>query len=162
MKKVLALFLVFFCFAFKHPFYLSVTDLTYITGQQAFGGTIKVFTNDLEEALKRLGGKQVDLIHPQKKEEVLNILKNYFEERLKFKINDTGLKYNLLDFESEEGSLWLYIETEKCPKPKTIKIENGILYDFIGEQINIVTIELDGQKKSWKVNNPEKNIQFEF
>lgn len=162
MKKVLALFLVFFCFAFKHPFYLSVTDLTYVTSQHRFGGTIKVFTNDLEEALKRLVGKKVDLIHPENKEEVLKILKSYFEERLKFKISDTTLTFNLLDFESEEGSLWLYIESEKCHKPKTMKIENGILYDFIGEQINIVTIELDGQKKSWKVNNPEKSILFEF
>lgn len=141
---------------------MSVTDLTYVTSQHRFGGTIKVFTNDLEDAIKRLVSKKVDLIHPENKEEVLKILKSYFEERLKFKISDTALTYNLLDFESEEGSLWLYIESEKCPKPKTMKIENGILYDFIGEQINIVTIELDGQKKSWKVNNPEKNILFEF
>ena len=145
-----------------HPFYLSVTDVTYKASQQTLVGTIKVFTNDLEEALKRLGTKKVDLIHPENKEEVLKTLKVYFEERLKFNVNNTAIRYNLLGFELEEGCLWVYLESEKCPKPKTMKIDNGILYDFIGEQMNIVNIEFEGQKKSWKVNNPEKTILFEF
>jgi hypothetical protein len=145
-----------------HPFYLSVCDLKYNPSINKLEGTVKLFTNDLEDALKRLEQKPVDLIHPKDKNETLAMLSSYLKARLEFKEKDKTLAYALLGYELEEESIWLYFESLPCPEPKTITIENSLLYDFLKEQINIINVALRGQKKSWKLNCPEKTVVFEF
>jgi len=47
------IFILFFCLAFKHPFYLGVIDLKYNSTEKSIQGSIKLFTNDFENALKK-------------------------------------------------------------------------------------------------------------
>ncbi len=145
-----------------HPFYLSVCDLKYNSNSKKLEGTVKVFCNDLEEALKRLEQKPVDLIHAKNKTEILVLLGNYLSKRLSFTSKGQTIKYELLGYEIEEESLWIYLESESMPSPKSLSIENSILYDFLKEQMNIVNLEIAGVQKSWKLSFPEKRVVFDF
>lgn len=145
-----------------HPFYLSVCDLKYNSNSKKLEGTVKVFCNDLEEALKRLEQKPVDLIHAKNKTEILVLLGNYLSKRLSFTSKGQTIKYELLGYEIEEESLWIYLESESMPSPKSLSIENSILYDFLKEQMNIVNLEIAGEQKSWKLSFPEKRVVFDF
>jgi hypothetical protein len=162
MKQLLLSFCLLFCFSFKHPFYLSVTDLKYNEKEKSIQDSVKIFTNDLEGALKKKLGRTVDLINIKDKGEVSRIMKDYLNEHLRIFPDGEPKNYELIGFEKEEEATWFYIELKNCSRPKTIKIENSVLYDFIKEQMNIVHIELNGEKKSYKVNYPEKEIRFEF
>ncbi len=162
MKKVLGLLLIFCCFSFKHPFYLSVTDLKFNPAHKRFEGSVKVFNNDLENALKQIHQKSIDLIHPKNKEETTKLLTEYLHKQLKISIQNKNVPYELIGFENEDESLWIYIESSECQNPKSLHIENSILCDSQKEQMNIVNIEVSGQKKSWKVNCPEKSMDFQF
>lgn len=163
MKK-----LICFCcllsvfFSFKHAFYLSVTDLKYNLTEKALQGSVKVFTNDLESALKKIEGKTIDLINPKDTAKTQKILEGYLKKRLILKINGQQKNYNLLGFEKEQESIWLYIELKDCPLPKKVEIENTLLYDYIKDQTNIIHMEIKTQKKSLKVSKPEKFSVFEF
>ncbi len=162
MKTVLFSILIFFSLSMAHPFYLSVCDLKYNMASKKLEGTVKMFSNDLEEALKRLEQKPVDLINSKNKTETLALLNTYLKDRLNFREKDQAIPYTLLGYEIEEESIWIYLETQVCPQPKSLNIENGILYDFLKEQMNIVNLEIAGVKKSWKLNFPEKRVLFEF
>lgn len=160
--KTLFLLLLFFTCAFKHPFYLSVCDLKYNAKEQALQGSVKLFTNDLEDALKKLENKPIDLIHPKDTAATNKLLFLYLQKRLHFTINGKSLTYTMLGFEQEQEAVWIYVEIPKCPAPKKVEIENTLLYDFISGQSNIVHLEVGNQQKSLKVDCPDKKLTFEF
>jgi hypothetical protein len=162
MKRILIFSLIIFLTSFMHPFYLCVTDLKYNAREKALQGSVKIFTNDLEEALKKMHKETVDLINVKDSTKTGKILAEYLKKRLTIKVNGEPKEYNFIGFEREQEAVWLYIEVKKCPAPKKIILENSILYDFIKEQMNIAHVEVGEQKKSLKVSYPEKVLEFEF
>jgi len=164
MKQILffsCLLILFYSFK-KHPFYLSVTDLKYNPKERAFQGTVKLFTNDLETALKKIHSQTIDLINPKDTLKTQKLLEDYLKKRFSIKVNTVQKNYELLGFEREQEVVWLYVELKNCPEPKKIEIENSLLYDYIKDQTNIMHLEVKGEKKSLKVNYPEKRATFEF
>ena len=162
MKHVFIFVLIIFLGSFKHPLYLSVTDLKYNPKEQAIQGSVKLFINDAEDALKKLNDRSVDLVNPKDTLKTNKILSDYLKKRLVIKVNNEIKNYELIGFEKEQEAIWLYIEAKKCASPKKIEIENSLLYDFLKDQMNIVHMEVNGDKKSSKVNCPEKRIVLEF
>lgn len=162
MRKVLVFIIIILSLAFSHPFYLGVVDLKYNAKDQALQGSVKLFTNDFEAALKKIHKRPIDLINPKDKEATTKLLFEYLKEHLKLKVNNKIDNYKLIGFEHEAEAIWMYIEFEKCELPKNIEIDNTLLYDHLKEQINIVHIEINDSKKSLKATNPEKILKFDF
>ena len=150
-----------FLFAGKpHPFYLSVTDVKYNDKNKSIEVACKMFSNDLEDALKKTSKKNVDLLNPKNKMEVEKILFEYVCKRFSVNLNGKVQKLKFIGYEKEDDVIWTYMEIEKCEKPKQINISNSLLYDFLKEQINLVQVEIGTYKQSSKVSNPEKELKF--
>ena len=78
----------FLLFAGKpHPFYLSVTDIKYNEKNKSLEVATKMFTSDLEDALKKTFKKTVDILNPKDKKEVEKILFDYITKRLTINLN---------------------------------------------------------------------------
>ncbi|MDX2172841.1 MAG: DUF6702 family protein [Bacteroidota bacterium] len=155
-------FTLLFFSAFKHPFYLGVADLKYNSTEKSIQGSIKLFTNDFENALKKDTKQTVDLINAKDKALTKKIITDYLTKYFNLKLNGETKSYTVIGFEREQEAVFTYIEFKNCETPKTIEIENSLLYDSFKEQMNIVHFELSGTKKSVKVNNPDKKITFNF
>ena len=162
MKKILVLGLFGLLFSFKHPFYLSVTNLKYSASEKAIQGSVKLFINDLEDALKRTQHHTVDLINPKDTLKTQLILEDYLKKRLSLSLNNEPKNFQVLGFEREQEAIWIYIEFENCELPKTLILKNSLLYDYIKSQSNIIHVEVNEEKKSFKLNNPETVASFEF
>jgi len=162
MKKIFMLGVLVFLFSFKHPFYLGVVDLKYNAKEKALQGSVKLFTNDLEGALKKINKQTIDLINPKDKEKTKKRLEDYLKKHLGLKVNNAQVSYECLGFEHQDEAIWIYIELPDCASPKKIEIENSLLYDYISGQSNIVHIEVNSERKSFKVNNPDRLMVFEF
>jgi len=164
MQKIQKICLFFFLsvFVFAHPFFVSVTDIKYNSANKAVEISCKMFTNDLEGALKKTSGKTIDILNPKDKKEVESVLCEYIKKRLLVKVNDKIINYTLVGYEKEEDAIWTYVEFNKAELPKQISVDNKLLYDFLKEQTNIVNVEVNGIKKSYKVLNPESSMSFEF
>lgn len=162
LKNTTYCLLLLALFSFKHPYYLSVCELKYQSNNKELNGSIKIFINDLETALSKTQPTKVDLIHPVNKTASSALLCEYLKKHLAIRINDSEISYNCLGFETEEDVVWIYIEANNCPVPKKVSIENSILFEDFKSQSNIVHVEINGIKKSSKVNNPDKVLQFDF
>lgn len=162
MKTLILAAILFFCTALKHPFYLSVTDLKYNEKERSLQGSVKIFTNDLEGALKKKHNRTVDLINIKDSLATRKILSDYLKEHLTISPDGNPKDYLMLGFEREEEATWIYIEIKNCSKPKTLHFENSILYDHIKEQTNIIHVEVGEEKKSYKVVYPESVLKFEL
>lgn len=153
---------LFFLFSFKHPFYLGVVDLKYNAAQKSIQCAVKLFTNDLEDALKKITRSSVDLINIKDTARVEKLLNKYISERLSLKVNGTARTFEFIGFEREEEATWVYIEYAKCELPQKMEVRNSLLYDYLKGQTNIVHIEVNTTKKSLKASNPEKDFIFVF
>jgi hypothetical protein len=160
LKKILPFSLLLF-WSFTHPFYLGVTSLEYNTREKMLQGSVKLFVNDLEDALKRSTKKPVDLIHVKDTVRTTILLMNYLSSHFHLQVNGKPVKYEFLGFELEEEALWMYVEY-KCEAPKKIQIQNSLLFDYLPNQSNIVHIDVNGTRKSAKTSNPNKDFMFEF
>jgi len=154
--------LLFIFNAFGHPFYLSVTELNYNQKARSLQGSVKIFTNDLEDALRKLNNKPVDLINGKDVAANSIILHDYLRSRLKVWINGAEKVYDFVGYEHENEAIWIYLEVKNCEVPKNIKIANTILYDYLNGQSNIVHVEVNGNSHSSKVNYPDNQLNFDF
>lgn len=143
-----------------HPFYLSVTEIKYNASKKSMEVSCKMFTNDLEDALKKTSGKSIDLINTSNKKEVESVLFAYIQKRLTISVNNKPVVLKCIGYEKEEEAIWTYMEIVNCDKPNTISIENKLLYDYLKEQMNIVHCEAGTFKESSKVVNPDSKISF--
>jgi len=96
MKKISAVILIFFLVSFRHPFYLSVTDLKYNVKEKALQGSLKIFVNDLEGTLKKIKKQTVDLVNIKDTTETETILKNYLTSHISLKVNGNDRPFDLI------------------------------------------------------------------
>ena len=151
-----------FCFTAAHPFYMSVCDLVYKSETQSLQIAVRIFTNDLETALKKAEGKAVDLYHPADSLSLEKQLNRYVQACLKIKINGQEQPMSYLGHEREAESCWLYFAIADCPKPLQLDLKNSLLYNSFRQQANIIQAEVDGIKKSLRLSFPEVNASFLF
>lgn len=145
-----------------HPYYLGVTDIKYNKQTQALELSVKLFTNDLETALSKLSKKPVDLINPKNKAETDTLVYRYVSARLQLRPDGKTLSYRYIGYEHESDAVWIYLESAKIARPKTLDLDNKLLYDFLPQQINIVHTDISGTRQSSKVTNPDYKMSFNF
>ena len=131
----------------KHPFYISVIDIKHDAKQHTLNISVKLFTNDIEEALKKTTSKSIDLLNPKNKAEMEIELMNYIKKRLSILVNNKATSIDFIGFEREEDAIWAYLEVKKVAIPKNIIINTKLLYDFLPQQSNIIHAEVNGAKK---------------
>lgn len=146
----------------KHPFYIGVINIEYNIKTQLLSVSIKLFTNDLEDALKKTSAKNIDLLNPKNKAVMETELFEYIKKRFSISINHKISTLNFIGYEKEEDAIWTYLEITKVSSPKTCTIKTRLLYDYLPSQINIVHAEINGVKKSSKVANPDDEIELNF
>lgn len=150
----------------KHPFYISVVDIKHDAKTHNLNISVKLFTNDIESALKKTSRpgvtKTIDLLNPKNKPEMEQELMNYIQKRLFIEVNLKPTKLNFIGYEKEEDAIWIYLEIKKVNQPKKLKINTKLLYDFLPLETNIVHVDINGVKKSSKVTNPDSKVEFNF
>jgi hypothetical protein len=146
----------------RHPFYLSVTKIQQDAKSKRLNMTCKLFTNDFEEALRKINQTKLDLINGKNKAELNTFIERYFKTHLSIKADSKYVVYSIIGFEQEQEATWVYLESKTALNFKKLEIENSILYDFIKEQTNICEVEKNKISKSSKVSNPEKKMLFSF
>ncbi len=154
--------ILLFGFTIKHPFYLGITHLKYNSTEQTVQASFKLFVNDLEDALKQLNKKPVDLINGKDKVELNKLLNTYLNTHVKLKFNGKSVTYTYLGYELDKEVVWIYAEYKPVKTLKTIDIENTLLYDFIKQQTNIIRVENGNTEQSNKLSYPEKSAHFSF
>ncbi|HWY36596.1 MAG TPA: DUF6702 family protein, partial [Nitrosopumilaceae archaeon] len=145
------LFLLTVIFAFVHPYYMSVTEIKHNATKKTLEVSCRMFTDNLEEALKKINKKQVDILHPKSKEEVEKLLSEYISGHLIIRVNGVIINFRFIGYEKEEEATWCYLEAQNIDELKKISVEDGLLYDYLPEQINMLHLIVNDKRQSSKV-----------
>ena len=154
MKRYLLIPIVLILLSsFVHPFYTSVTEVEYSSKTKELGMACKIFPDDLEETLRLYTGKKFDLYKNDK--QILNpILEAYFKKHVAILINEKARTYSFLGYEIDKEVVWLYFNISKLSGVKSIEVQSNLMYEYKPEQTNIIHINLDGKKQSYKLMAP--------
>ncbi len=144
-----------------HPYYVSVTEIEYSSRTGVLGMSCKVFTDDLEEALKSAGLKGVDLVRGDSARNA-QWISTYLGRHLAVSVDGKPLELRFIGFENDPEATWCYFEKTGIAGIRTLTVTSDILYETRNEQINIFHVNKDGEKNSKRLVNPDRVFETAF
>lgn len=167
MRKLFSFTVILFVFiaisSFKpHPYHVGSVEFNYSNKSSTFEITGKFFMDDLENALNKKYGKEVHFQDSRYKNEIDKELEKYTSEYLKLKVNNQFLKVSYLGYEEDKESVEVYLESQPVKNPKKVETAVSMLYNLFDDQINIIHIVVNGQRKSEKLTYPNRYLYQQF
>jgi hypothetical protein len=149
--------------AAKHPLFVSVTEMNYNVADKNLEISCKIFTDDFEKTLSSVYHTKVDLSSPAYRSEADKLVKDYIKNHLQLKLDNKAVTLEYVGFEKEMDATWSYFQVSNTAiAPKKIDIMNSILYESYDKQMNLMHVSVGGNRKSTKLNYPDKQASFEF
>ena len=162
MKKFFLLFTFLLTFLVSakpiHPYHVGSVEINYNAKTKTFEISAKFFLDDLENSLNAKYNKTLHFGEEKSKTGLDQVLENYFAEYFKLKSNNRFLKINYLGFEEDKESVNVYLESEATEMPKKVETAVSLLYSFFDDQMIIVHIIVNGERKSSKLNYPDRYL----
>lgn len=152
--KILLAPLLLVVLSFKHPFYVSVTEVEYSSKTKEVGISVKVFPDDLEESLRKFNGNKYDVVQGDKKI-IGPVLDKYIKQHMRILLNGTAKSYQWMGYEIDKESVWMYFSITNQPGVRSIQVQSDLMYGYKQEQTNIIHIKLDDKRESFRLMAPE-------
>lgn len=146
----------------RHPFYVSVTEISHNRQSQSLEITCKIFADDLEDILKKNYKTTVNLTAAAQQEQNDRLVNDYFTRHLALAADGRPVKLSFVGFEKDSESAYCYFEVPGIASLKKLDVSISILQDLTPEQINIMHVTVNGNRKSYKLNYPHKEASFAF
>lgn len=166
MKRLFLLLIpVFVLLSFTkevHPYHVGSVEINYNSKVKNFEITGRFFLDDLENALTEKYKKTYHFNDSKYKTALDEALKNYSSEYFKLKTNNQFVKINYLGYEEDGESVNVYLESETVSSPKKVETAVSFLYNIFEDQINIIHIIVNGNRKSEKLTYPNRYLYQQF
>jgi len=119
-----------------HPFHLSITELE--VKQDTLQISLRIFTDDLEYALKEMSGEKVFLNdHSQQKRNFI-LIRDYLTDKFGYSNGAKSERIEWLGHEFEDDVCWIYGQVQVPPNQRILFIRNEVLTEVFDNQQNIV------------------------
>ena len=145
-----------------HPYYMSVTEFEYKPAEKEVQVACKIFTDDLEEALKKDYKRKVDILNASAKKENEQLLNNYLQQHLRLKLDGKAADLKMIGFEQEGEAVWVYLVTNNTSAFKSAAVFNDILYSYREDQLNIIHFKNKAERKSHRFTFPNKEVTLSW
>ncbi len=148
--------------AFRHPFYVSVTQIDQNISAKTFEITCKFFADDFESIIEKDYNAQLDMTAQKDKPAFDKFIPDYVSKRFQLKVNGKNVTLNYIGFEKDKESAYAYFEVSNVTNIASINIMNKLLYDFTDQEINIMHVTVMGKRQSTKLDYPAAEASFNF
>ena len=155
-------YLAIFWLTIFHPFFVSVTEINHNAKNQAVEVSCRMFYDDLEKAINTHYHTHIDIVKPANKAIVNQLLNDYIKKHLIIKADGKVLNLNYLGYEIQEDGAWSYLEVKGISKVSKIEVHDDLLFAEHPEQINMIHVTVNGERKSTKLDNPQADVSLSF
>jgi hypothetical protein len=146
----------------RHPIYVSVLEINHNAKEKALEITCRIFTDDFEKQLRSLHNGKIDLLDNRQHEAMNPFVQAYVLNHLKISVDGKAIQPVFQGFESREEAIYSYWEAGNIVAPRQFNIEDDILFEYKSEQMNIVHVIVNGERKSTRLLNPDKKAIIRF
>lgn len=143
-----------------HPFHVSVTDIVFDERSGAIQISSRIFTDDLENALRQMSGNpSFDILEDPKVSD--RLIGQYFAKMLKLTLDDKVQEVIYLGSEVEGDAHWCYLEISGIKPPAKVVLEFDLLHELFDDQRNMVHFR--GQKtRTFILDEVERAANYSF
>lgn len=145
-----------------HPYYMSVTEFEYKPAEKEVQVACKIFTDDLEETLKKEYKRKVDILNTSAKKENEQLLNSYLQQHLRLQLDGKPVALKMIGFEQEGEAVWIYLVTNNTAAFKSAVVFNDLLYSHREDQLNIIHFKNKGERKSHRFTFPNKEVALNW
>jgi hypothetical protein len=145
-----------------HPFHVSVVEINHNATDKTLEISCKIFTDDFEKVLAQNYQTRIDLINPPDKKAMDTVVKKYIVSHLS--VSADGKPGNLvyIGYERDAEAVYSYVQVENISSVKKIDVINKLMHDLFDDQINIMHVTVNGNRKSTKLDYPMVNATLNF
>ena len=145
-----------------HPIYMSVTEIEHNAKEKTLEISCRIFTNDLETTLRKSNKGFIDLINPRDKSAMNKLVNDYIQKHLSIQVDGKTVALQFLGYEQQEDAINSFFQVNNIASVKKISVTDNILYEYKSEQISLLHVTVNGNRKSTKMVNPEEKVSLEF
>lgn len=145
-----------------HPIFVSVTEINHNAANKSLEISCKIFTDDLEQTLRQQNKIRIDLLNPASKQAMNVLVNNYIQKHLQLKVDDKAVVLEFVGFEQQEEGIISYFEVKNMATVKKLDVTNTILYESRPQQMQIIHVMVNGERKSSHLDNPDEKASFQF
>ncbi len=147
----------------SHPYHVSATEIEYNHIEKTLEISSKIFMDDFENVLSKLYKTKIDFTDVVNKMHTDSLVKKYITSHVAVRTNGRLMPLRLYGWEADKEVVYVYTVAAATQFDRTdIMVENTILYDLFIDQMNIVHFIIGKERKSFKLNFPERKWQFGF
>lgn len=109
---------------------------------------VKIFTDDLERALRQAGAKDLRLSIGEPNPQAETYLARYLAQHLTLKLDGKRVALEYLGQEVNLEATWCYLEAQEIPAFEEVTIRHTSLIEVFDNQRNMVHVQAYGQTLS--------------
>jgi hypothetical protein len=140
-----------------HPFYVSMTEINHNTSNKSVEISVRIFADDLEDAIKKNCQCNIDLLKPADKALAERYINTYIQRNFQVKVDGQPKTLVFVGYQQEDLSIWSHYEISNVSSIKQLEISNSLLHDHLNEQVNMITIKANGKQQTEKLDYPKKD-----
>ena len=144
-----------------HAVYISVTTLE-VDVDGKVKGSLKIFSDDLEDALHRFSGERPAIVGRQDLSPIASQFEQYLRKHLTIRARGGGSLLTLENLENVGDSTWAYFKTGLESPSDWLNIESSILIDIFPDQVNIVEVKLTDKPRYLKLIKSQPSAKVIF
>lgn len=151
--------LITFCLFFSHEFYISVTQIDHNAKNESLEITVKMFTDDLENAIESFNDVKLRLGGEKEHEASTQLIQDYVLENLELSQNGKDIQLSFIGKKVDLDVTWCFLEAKDVKSISSLTVENNLLLNVIESQTNIVHVKYQNENSSLMLN--KKNTRDE-
>jgi hypothetical protein len=145
-----------------HDFYVSMSELEYNEESQKFELSCRIFKDDLELAINHTHSPHGVIVDDQMNR---HLVQTYLKDKIDFKVDqvEQGLDFIFfaLDGSAPTETVFLIFHTKNnFGAFKHLSFSNSILFEIYDDQINMIRIKIDGQRKSKNLEQGDDIFEY--
>ena len=86
----------------------------------------------------------------------------YIKSHLQIPVDGKPVQMNFVGYEKEDVVVYSYLQVDNISSVKKVTIVNTIMHDMFDDQVEIIHMIVNGNRKSTKLDYPAKNAEFSF
>lgn len=145
-----------------HPIFVSVTEIEHNAKEKTLEISCKIFTDDFEKALRAAYKTHVDLLDEKVKPAMDKLVNDYVQKHLKIAADGQPLTLKYLGYERIEEGIYSYYRADNVPSVKRLAVTDDVLFEYNDQQLSLIHVIVNGERKSTKLNNPERTAVLSF
>ena len=145
-----------------HPLHIATVEIDHNATDKTLEITCKTFWDDFESILSKVNKSKVDLVSGKDTAGNNKKILEYIRSHLQITIDGKPVQMSFVGYEKEDVVVYSFLQVDNISSVKKVTIVNSLMHDMFDDQVEIIHMIVNGNRKSTKLDYPAKNAEFSF